>query len=295
MRIETVRALFESATAAGDVALTEATTPAAATKLLEGRPFDLIVLAALAADTAIGHLKAFRGARGDAKVIVISADAAAEAVLAAIREHAFAYFHRPFAPADVGDAVAQALGVRDWQDGIEVLSARPEWVSLRLRCQRLTADRVLRFLSELRVDLTPEDRASMGAAVREILLNAIEHGGGLDPHRRVQISRIRAAGLILYHVQDPGPGFSPDALPHAAVSNPVDDPMAHLKHRKERGLRPGGFGILVARGLVDELLYSESGNEAVLIKYPKRETADVPDSPSRDPSEGPRSGSAAAA
>jgi hypothetical protein len=29
----------------------------------------------------------------------------------------------------------------------------------------------------------------------------------------------------------------------------------------------GGFGILVAQGIVDELIYSEVGNEVLLIKH----------------------------
>jgi len=33
------------------------------------------------------------------------------------------------------------------------------------------------------------------------------------------------------------------------------------------GLRPGGFGILLTRQLVDELIYNETGNEVLLIKY----------------------------
>jgi hypothetical protein len=32
-------------------------------------------------------------------------------------------------------------------------------------------------------------------------------------------------------------------------------------------MRPGGFGILMARGVVDELIYSEVGNEVLMIKY----------------------------
>jgi anti-sigma regulatory factor (Ser/Thr protein kinase) len=33
------------------------------------------------------------------------------------------------------------------------------------------------------------------------------------------------------------------------------------------GLRPGGFGILVAKQLVDEMFYNEYGNEVLLIKH----------------------------
>jgi anti-sigma regulatory factor (Ser/Thr protein kinase) len=32
-------------------------------------------------------------------------------------------------------------------------------------------------------------------------------------------------------------------------------------------MRPGGYGLLLASGTVDELIYNEIGNEAILIKY----------------------------
>jgi hypothetical protein len=32
-------------------------------------------------------------------------------------------------------------------------------------------------------------------------------------------------------------------------------------------LRPGGFGLLMTRQLVDEMIYSQAGNEVLLIKY----------------------------
>ena len=37
--------------------------------------------------------------------------------------------------------------------------------------------------------------------------------------------------------------------------------------REVLGLREGGFGILMARGLVDDLQYNETGNEVRLVKY----------------------------
>jgi hypothetical protein len=32
-------------------------------------------------------------------------------------------------------------------------------------------------------------------------------------------------------------------------------------------LQPGGFGLLLAKHIVDELIYGESGNDVILIKY----------------------------
>ena len=57
---------------------------------------------------------------------------------------------------------------------------------------------------------------------------------------------------------------------HAAISNAVDEPYAHMRVREEKGLRPGGFGLLMTRTLVDELIYNEAHNEVVFVKYVDR-------------------------
>jgi len=51
------------------------------------------------------------------------------------------------------------------------------------------------------------------------------------------------------------------------VSNPHDSPLEHALVREQRGIRPGGYGILMTRKMVDELIYNEAGNEVMLIKY----------------------------
>jgi anti-sigma regulatory factor (Ser/Thr protein kinase) len=43
--------------------------------------------------------------------------------------------------------------------------------------------------------------------------------------------------------------------------------VAHAVARAEQGLRPGGFGLLLAGKIVDELIYNERGNEVLLVKY----------------------------
>jgi anti-sigma regulatory factor (Ser/Thr protein kinase) len=49
--------------------------------------------------------------------------------------------------------------------------------------------------------------------------------------------------------------------------SPDQDPLLHIARREEGGMRPGGYGLLLAGGTVDELIYSEIGNEVLLIKY----------------------------
>ena len=36
-------------------------------------------------------------------------------------------------------------------------------------------------------------------------------------------------------------------------------------------MRAGGYGLLLASGTVDELIYNDIGNEVVLIKYTDRQ------------------------
>ena len=40
-----------------------------------------------------------------------------------------------------------------------------------------------------------------------------------------------------------------------------------MQVREEKGIRPGGFGLLMVRQTADELLYNEKRNEVVFVKY----------------------------
>ena len=152
------------------------------------------------------------------------------------------------------------------QPPIEVVSARPEWVELSVPCTREAADRLQTVMAHLDTDLPQDVRESVGYAFRELLLNAVEWGGQLDPKRRVRISYLRARRMLLYRIADPGAGFSMQGLDHAAISHP-DDPMRHDEIREQKGIRPGGFGILMVRAKVDELIYNETQNEVMFVKY----------------------------
>jgi len=98
-------------------------------------------------------------------------------------------------------------------------------------------------------------------------MNAIEHGGNSDPQKFVCLTYVRTSRAIIYYIKDPGNGFSFADLPHAAISNTPGQPFEHAEIRDKLGIRPGGFGILLTKNFADELLYSEKGNEVMLIKY----------------------------
>jgi CheY-like chemotaxis protein/anti-sigma regulatory factor (Ser/Thr protein kinase) len=205
--------------------------------------------------------------RPETPVVVMTVDSTAEKIVSAIRDNAFSWFRKPFAAQAVRDMVDSALATPRLANDIEIISASPRWLELRLRCDWETAMRALQFVREMGPGLPEAERESVALAFREILFNAVEHGGGNDPNVYVTVTYTRADRALLFRVRDPGPGFSFDKLRHAAVSNPADSPAEHAINRDLMGMRPGGFGILLTRALVDELIYNEQGNEALLIKY----------------------------
>jgi anti-sigma regulatory factor (Ser/Thr protein kinase) len=122
-------------------------------------------------------------------------------------------------------------------------------------------------MAQLGATLDPELQESLSYAFRELLTNAIEWGGKLDPNRTVRIACLRTPRMLMYRIADPGEGFNMNELPHAAVGQPPEDPIAHMQVREEKGIRPGGFGLLTVRQSVDELIYNEKRNEVVFVKY----------------------------
>jgi anti-sigma regulatory factor (Ser/Thr protein kinase) len=185
-----------------------------------------------------------------------------------VRRQAYRYVRKPFPPNAIIEVIDGALaGARAASLSIEVVSARPEWLEVIAPCSLEMADRLQSFVMQLAADLPEPLRERVAQAFRELLTNAIEWGGKLDPSRKVRISCVRAKRMLLYRIADPGEGFDLDRLRHAAISNPVDDPLRHIDIREESGLRPGGYGLAMTRSLVDELIYNEARNEVICIKY----------------------------
>jgi anti-sigma regulatory factor (Ser/Thr protein kinase) len=204
-----------------------------------------------------------------AKVVVITAAGTPDDVIRALRERAFSYFSKPFSPNALAEIVNQALESDAADDDIEILSATPSWITLQLRARLDNADRLTQYVRELELGLSADEREHIAIAFRELLINAIEHGAGNDPSHRVVVAFLKTSCATMYYIRDPGKGFSMDDLAHAAVTHPPELPAEHLEVRSERGLRPGGFGIFMARSLADEVIYNEHGNEVLLVKHRK--------------------------
>ena len=235
---------------------------------LKSGHFDLLLLDIwMPRMSGLDLLASLRKRKKSPKVVVMTSDDTPETLLKAVREQAYRYLHKPIDPQRLVETLHEVLAIKMDSPEIEVVSARPEWVELVVPCTREAATRIGEVMDHLDADLTAEVRESVSSAFRELLFNAVEWGGKLDPSRRVRIAYLRAGRLLLYRIADPGQGFELEKLEHAAVGQSSADPTAHVQVREDKGIRPGGFGLMMVRAQVDELLYNEKGNEVVFVKY----------------------------
>lgn len=172
------------------------------------------------------------------------------------------YLTKPFTADTLNRAIQDAL---NWLDDLRTNGTQGE-IRFHLQSDTHYLEELNHLLGSLFLfsGLTQQQIKHLTTAVRELGTNAIEWG-----HRR-QIDGIVIVDYridpekVTIEIKDTGPGFSPANLAHAAYP---DDPVSHMMVRESLGLREGGFGILMSRGLVDEMSYNERGNEVRLVKY----------------------------
>jgi anti-sigma regulatory factor (Ser/Thr protein kinase)/ActR/RegA family two-component response regulator len=237
-------------------------------RLVRNRGFDVVVTdPATSALDDLALLKELRAIRPGLRAIVLAPVLSSNEVITALREQVYACFTRPVDYEEVAEMARAAIEDPDWQNAIEVVSGLPYWITLRVSCRLITADRLTRFMTEYRSDLPSGERDLLMTAFREMLLNAMEHGAGFDPEKVIEVTAAQTARAIVFHFQDPGEGFDRDDWRHAAVTSQPDDVISTMMDRIDAGRRAGGFGMLIVRQIVDELVYNERGNEVLMIKY----------------------------
>ncbi|HEY7212100.1 MAG TPA: ATP-binding protein [Bryobacteraceae bacterium] len=256
------------ALSAGDFPIEFSAGNADALQRLRVRSFGVVITSPDSViDEDLALLEQMRIVRPGVKCIVLARESTPDDVIAALRARAFACFTPPFIPEEIAELASSAASDSYWREDIQVLSAKPGWVSLRVNCRLLTAERLMTFAKELSAQLPEDTRQELMVALREILLNAMEHGAAFNPEQVVEVTAVRTGRALVFHVRDPGSGFRPEVLAPGTRAGLHHDPIAHALQREELGLRPGGYGLLLAAGTVDELIYGEFGNEVLLIKY----------------------------
>jgi CheY-like chemotaxis protein/anti-sigma regulatory factor (Ser/Thr protein kinase) len=172
------------------------------------------------------------------------------------------YLTKPFSTESLHKAIQDAFS---WQEDLKQNGTEGE-IHFQMQSNMHYLDELNHLLAGLFLfsGFTQSQVKQLTTAVREMGTNAIEWGNQRQMDRLVTVVYRMDPAKITITIKDRGPGFDPKTLPHAAKN---EDPVGHLMVRETLGLREGGFGILMSRGLVDELTYNETGNEVCLVKY----------------------------
>jgi two-component system OmpR family response regulator len=195
-------------------------------------------------------------------IIMVTALSGQEDRVKGLQVGANRYLTKPFTADELSRAIQETL---IWQEDLKRRGTSGE-IRFQLQSDTTYLDELNSLLASLFhfSGLTPSEIKQLTTAVRELGTNAIEWGHRKQIDRIVTIDYRIDPKKITIIIKDQGSGFDPRNLPHAANT---EDPVAHMMVRETLGLREGGFGILMSRGLVDELEYNETGNEVRLVKY----------------------------
>ncbi len=188
------------------------------------------------------------------------------------------YITKPFTLDQLSHAIAEAVA---WREDVERHGTNGE-IHFEFQSDVQYLDDLNHLLAALflHTPLNQQQVKQLTTALREIGTNAIEWGHQKDVSRVVHMTYRIDTEKVTMTVGDSGPGFNPKNLPHAATDQ---DPTGHLMVREALGMREGGFGLMITRGLVDEMKYNEKGNEVTIVKYFNRTAGNGADLASEGP------------
>ena len=193
-------------------------------------------------------------------IIIVTARAGDDDKRTGLRVGANYYLTKPFAIDQLERAVEQVF---NWRAELRDTGARGE-VHFQLKSDTHYLAELNHLLSSLYLysGLSQEQAQHLTMAVSEMGTNAIEWGNRKQVDQPVTITYRIDPEKVTIVIRDSGPGFDRSKLKHAAK---LDDPTSHLDVRESMGIRVGGFGILMTKGLVDELEYNQAGNEVMTL------------------------------
>jgi serine/threonine-protein kinase RsbW len=100
-----------------------------------------------------------------------------------------------------------------------------------------------------------EEIFAIWVCLQEALVNAIEHGNGNDPNKRVRMTYLTSDYGTWIRIEDQGGGFDPQALADPTSSANLD--------------QPHGRGVFLMRCLMDRVEFNRRGN-AVTMELVRR-------------------------
>jgi two-component system, OmpR family, response regulator len=194
-------------------------------------------------------------------IVIVTARTSADDKLTGLRVGANYYLTKPFGIDQLESAVHQVF---KWRSEMEQTGAHGE-IHVQLKSDTQYLSELNHLLSSLYLysGMSEEQAQQLTMAVSEMGTNAIEWGNRKQVDQPVTVTYRIDPEKVTIVIRDSGPGFDRSKLTHAAK---LDDPISHLEVRSSMGIRVGGFGILMTKGLVDGIEYNDAGNQVTLVK-----------------------------
>ncbi len=136
------------------------------------------------------------------------------------------------------------------------------WIELTAPSHERVIYQLEELLDEMTADRGLENAAMLKMVIREMTSNAIEWGNLLDESRQIKVSYCLFDDRLVLKVEDEGEGFDPEM-----VRDPTADPYTGIDERLEAGKRFGGYGMVLVKSVMDDVVYNEVGNVVLLTKY----------------------------
>ena len=261
-RSEEIRVITDTLTAAG-CHCERVDGDAAALRKLRKQAFDVVVTdPETTIDEDLALLDELLEVHVTVKTILLAPAATPAEVIAALRARVYVCFTAPYEVSQIAEFATRIDKDGIWPIDIEVLSARPEWVSLRVNCHTLTAVRVVTFLDELHSQVPQALRQDMMRALRQVLLTAMETSKIFNEFKVVEVSAFRTNRTVVFCVRDTASAFDVRRLAHAASA-----PTGSSAYSHQLGTKLADYATLLADGVVDECITNEIGDEVLLIKH----------------------------
>lgn len=119
-------------------------------------------------------------------------------------------------------------------------------------------ERIISLLEQL--DYPMRDVFGVRLALEEALVNAIKHGNGMDPNKKVHIECRANRERIWIRIRDEGQGFDINALPDPTLEENLE--------------KPSGRGVLLMREFMNKVEYNDRGNCVTMEKHREAPAAD---------------------
>ena len=116
-------------------------------------------------------------------------------------------------------------------------------------------ERIISLLEQM--DYPMRDVFGVRLALEEALVNAIKHGNGMDPGKKVHIECRVNRERVWIRIEDEGKGFNIKDLPDPTLEENLE--------------KPSGRGVLLMREFMTKVEYNDRGNCVILEK--RREPA----------------------